>query len=190
MKSVALSTREIAHFLLLIGTLEVELRQIRARLHLAFADHDDVVPFAHFLVDGICVIQLARLIDVRELHRITNRERATVGLLPPDDHPEQRGLAGAIWPDDADDSATRQREREIVEQHFVAVSFLEPLRDHYIIAEARWRRNDDLVLHDFLAFRRARQLLVLLNARLALCLTRPRRHSHPLQLALESTLSS
>ena len=53
---------------------------------------------------------------------------------------------------------------------------------------ARRRGNDDLVLHHLLAFRGGRQLLVLLNARFAFGLPRPRRHPHPLQLTLQRPL--
>ena len=39
MQTVPLTAGKVTHFLLLIGALEVELRQIRARLHLTLADH-------------------------------------------------------------------------------------------------------------------------------------------------------
>src|SRR2546426_11575688 len=74
MKSVSLSARETPNFLLLIRSLEVELRQIRSSLHLALSNFDDVVPLAHFLVDGVCIVELTRLIEIRELHGVSDRE--------------------------------------------------------------------------------------------------------------------
>jgi hypothetical protein len=43
------------------------------------------------------------------------------------DHAKQRGLAGAVRPDDADNAAGRQLESEIVDEQIVAEAFLEML---------------------------------------------------------------
>ena len=45
------------------------------------------------------------------------------------------------------------------------------------------------MLHHLLGRLRLRQLLELLHARLRLCLTRAGRHAHPLELAVEHTLT-
>src|SRR2546430_11653223 len=83
MKSVSLSAREAGHFLLLIRTLEVELRQVRPRLHLALPYLNDVVPLAHLFVDSVRVVELTCLIQIGELHGVTNRERSAIGLSLP-----------------------------------------------------------------------------------------------------------
>src|SRR6266516_4119868 len=108
MKSVSLSARETAHFLLLIRSLEVELREVRARLHLALSNLDDVVPLAHFLVNSVCIVELARLIEIGELHGVSDRERSTIPFLLSSNHSEQRCFARAVGPDDSDDSPTWQ----------------------------------------------------------------------------------
>ena len=63
---------------------------------------------------------VARLVDIAELHRLADLDRARVRLVLPGDHAEQRGLAGAVRADDADDAAGRQLEGEIVDQQIVA----------------------------------------------------------------------
>ena len=65
---------------------------------------------------------------------------AAVRLLLPDDHPEERGLAGAVRADHADDAAARQREVQILEQQPVAVTLgRASFGDHDLVAEARRR---------------------------------------------------
>jgi hypothetical protein len=54
------------------------------------------------------VQRVARLVDVGEFHGLADPQAARVGLLLAGDHPEQRGLAGAVRTDDADDAAARQ----------------------------------------------------------------------------------
>ena len=74
-----------------------------------------------------------------------------VGLVLADDHAEQRGLAGAVRPDHADDAARRQLEGEVVDEQAVAIAFLEMLGLDDDVAEARARRNDDLRLAGLVA---------------------------------------
>src|SRR6185369_3670286 len=100
-------------FPLLLGALEVEPRDERARRNGLSADLQLVFPagnlFPHALVR---VERVAALIDVAELHRLAEPQRSAVGLLLSRDHPEQRRLARTVGADDADDAAARQRERE------------------------------------------------------------------------------
>src|SRR5687767_10866007 len=188
MKTVSLSTRQVFYLLLLVRPLEVEARQIRPSLHLALPHLDDVPALAHFLIYGVVFVELATLVDISDLYGVADRQRPAVGLFRPRDHPEQSRLSRTVRADNPDDSTTRQRERKVVEQDLVAVRLLQSFRDHYIVAEPGRGWNDDLVLHHFLVTRGAGKLLVLLDTRLALRLPRSRRHPHPLQLALESSL--
>ena len=80
---------------------------------------------------------------------------AVVGLLLAGDHAEQRGLAGAVRADDADDAARRQLERQAVDQELVAEGLLEAVELDDVVAEALGDRDDDL--------RRRRALLVRLR---------------------------
>jgi hypothetical protein len=54
-------------------------------------------------------------------------DRAGVGLLLAGDHAEQRGLAGAVRADDADDAAGRQLERQVLDQQPVAEALVQAL---------------------------------------------------------------
>ena len=132
---------------------------------------------------------VAALIDVADLHRLAQAKRARVRLLLPRDHAEQRGLAGAVGTDDADDAAGRQRERQIVHQQLVAVGLAHAARFDHDVAEPRARRNVDLDLLELLRRVLVEQLLVGVEARLALGLTRARRHADPLELALQRLLT-
>src|SRR5262249_10148781 len=116
-------------------------------------------------------------------------QRAGIRLLLSDDHLEQRRLARAVRPDDADDAAAGQSEGEAVDQDLVAERLLQIPRRHDVVAEPGWRRNHELVLQDLLGRLLRRELFVLLNACLALGLSRARRETHPLELALERALA-
>ncbi len=79
------------------------------------------------------------------LHRRADAQLAAVRAFLPGDHAEQRGLAGAVRADDADDAALRQVEVEVVEQQLVAVRLRQPLGLDHQFAEARAGRDVDLV---------------------------------------------
>ena len=57
------------------------------------------------------------LLDAAHLHRLGDREFAEVRLQLVGDHLEERGLAGAVAPDEADARPLRQRRRSLVEEH-------------------------------------------------------------------------
>ena len=61
---------------------------------------------------------------------------ARVGLLLAGDHAEQRGLAGAVRADHADDAGRRQREGEVVDEQAVAVALVDVLGLDHDVAEA------------------------------------------------------
>ena len=73
------------------------------------------------------------MIDIAELHRVADADRAVVGLVLADDHAEQSGLAGAVRADHPDDAAGRQLEGEVVDEERVAEGLREMLRlDHHV----------------------------------------------------------
>ena len=111
--------------------------------------------------------------------------RAGVRLLLAGDHAEQRGLAGAVRADHADNAAGRQLEGEVVDQQVVAVAFLQVVEVDDVVAEPLGDRNDDLRHGVLLGVGDLEQLLVALVARLRLGLPRLGRGLHPLALALE-----
>src|SRR5258706_13072816 len=125
MQAVALAARERAHLLLLVRALEVEGPTIGARIYLALAKRQHVEAAGNFLPHGLFAVEaVARLVHIAELDRLADLDDAPVGVLLTGDHAKKRGLAGAVRTDDADDTARRQLEGEIVDQQIVA----EPLR--------------------------------------------------------------
>src|SRR5439155_27254230 len=95
----------------------------------------------------------------------------------------------AVRSDDADDATAREREGQSVDEHLVAIGLLEIGGDDDVVAEARGRRDLNLVLRDTLELIVARELLVFLDARFVLGLSRPRRHADPLELVRQGSLA-
>src|SRR5688572_11175558 len=181
---VALAARELPDVLLLLVAPEVEAPDVAARGGLVIADLDDVLAAGDLLPDGLRVVErVPRLVDAGDLHRRAGADRAGVRLLGARQHAEQRGLARAVRPDDPDDAALREAEREAIDQQAVAVGLAQALDLDHEVAEARARRDVDLV--GFVARLEfdGRQLLELPQARLALRLPRLRVRPHPLELA-------
>src|SRR5690606_23768809 len=115
--TVALAARKRAYLLLLVAALEVEGGAIGSGVNLVLAELDDVVAARNLLPHGLVRIErIAALVHITELHRLADADRAAVGLLLPGDHAEERGLAGAVRADDADDAARRKLEGEVVDQ--------------------------------------------------------------------------
>ena len=109
----------------------------------------------------------------------------------PDDHPEQRRLAGPVGADDPDDPGLRQRERQAIDQDLVAVGLGQVLDLDDLVAEARTGRDRDLelALGALGLVRLGEQLLVGAEAGLALGLPRARGEAHPFELARERSLA-
>ena len=107
------------------------------------------------------------------------------GFSAPDEHAEQRGLARAVRPDDADDAAGRQAEGKIVDQEPFAVALAQLLDLDHEVAEPRARRNVDLVRLVARLELDRRQLVELAEPGLALGLARLGIRAHPLELARE-----
>src|SRR6516225_3613082 len=189
MHSVPLAARERGDFLLLVGALEVEGGAVGARIHLALAELDDVLPAGNFLPHVLLAVErIAGLINIAEMDRFADLDRALVGSFLSDDHAEQRRLAGAVRANHADDAARRKPEAEIVDQEVVAVAFLEALEVDDVLPEPLRHRNDDLRALGALLRRLLHQLLVALIARLRLRLPRARGCRDPFPLARERAL--
>src|ERR1700740_272320 len=126
MNAVALTARERADLLLLVATLEVEGRAIAARIDLALAQEDQLVAAGNLLPHGLRAVErIARLVDIAEMHGFTDGDRALVRLFLAGDHAEQRGLAGAVGADHADNAAGRQLEGEVLDQPAIAEALAE-----------------------------------------------------------------
>jgi hypothetical protein len=84
------------------------------------------------------------------LHGLAEAQRTAVRLVLPRNHAEQRRLAGAVGPDDADDAAAREVEGQVVDQQRVAEALPQVLRLDDHVPEPRPRRDEDLDLVDLL----------------------------------------
>src|SRR5579872_6135809 len=124
MQPSALAARELPDFLLLIGALEIEAAQIRARRHFEASDREQIESAAYVLEDGFLVLQrFAALIDQCEFYGRPDRNRTGIGLLFARNHAKECRLARTVRPDDADDGARRNAEVHAVHEQFVAVRF-------------------------------------------------------------------
>ena len=192
MDAVALAAREDADLLLLVRPREVERGDVGPAVDLPPADHEVVLAAGDLLVDGLGVVEaVAALVDIRHLHRRADLDLAAVGLLLTGEHLEQRGLAGAVGADDADDAGLRQREGQVLDEELVAEALVQALDLDHLVAEAVARRDEDLEL-GVAAFGRLgllEQLVVGGEAGLALGLAGLGRHAHPLELLVEGPLA-
>ena len=132
--------------------------------------------------------RVAALVDVGQLDRLADSQRAAVRLLLPGDHPEQRGLAGAVGADDADDAAAREVEVEVLDEDLVAVGLAQVLGLDHHVAQARPGRDGDLDRVLALLLLLGQQLVVGRQTRLRLGLPGARRGAHPLELARQRPL--
>ena len=187
--AVALAAGEHADLLLLVGALEVEAADVGPAVDLLVAELHEVGGAAgDLLVDGTCRRRGRRGTGRRRRgRRCRRREGAGVGLLLAGDHAEQRGLAGAVGADHADDAGGGQREGEVVDQQPVAEALVDVLGLDHHVAEAAAGRELDLQLVGAAVGRLGLglELLVGGQAGLALGLAGLGRHAHPLELALE-----
>ncbi len=133
-------------------------------------------------------IEGAVLVDVGELDRVADLETARIGLLLAGDHAEQGGLAGAVGADHADDAAGRQHEVHLLVEQPVAVALgdIPGLDDD--AAEPRSRRDVNLHVALLLGGILAEQLLVGVDAGLALGMPGLGAHANPLEFALQGLL--
>ena len=175
---------KLANFLLLVGALEIERRAIGARIDFALAELQLIEPAGNLLPHGLLAVErVARLIDIAEMHRLTDLDAAVVRLVLFGDHAKQRRLAGAVRPDHADNAAGRQFEGEIVDQKIVAEALSQILEVDDVLPEPFGDRDDDLRGLRLLLAGFFQQLLIALVARLGFGLPRPRRRRDPFLLA-------
>ena len=190
MDPVALAAGEHADLLLLVAALEVEVGDIGAAGYLPLSELQHVQSAGNFLPYGLRIVErVAGLVDIAELHRLADRQRAGIRPLLPGDHAEQGRLAGAVGADDADDAAGRHEDVQIVDQQPLTERRAHALRLDHDVAQARPRRHPDLhsLRRLFAGF--GEQCLVGADPRLALGLARPRRLADPFELPAERALA-
>src|SRR5262249_33448652 len=189
MDAVALAAGERADLLLLVGALEVERRAIAARIDFLLAEQDQLVAAGDLLPHRLLAVErVARLVDIAEMHGLADGDGALVRLLLVGDHAKQRGLAGAVGADDADNAARRQLEGEIVDQLAIAVALAQSLEVHDVGAETLGDGDDDLRGRGLLLAGLLEQFFVALVARLGFGLARLWRGRDPFLLARQRAL--
>ena len=188
--AVAFAAGKIADFFLLIGAGEVEPGQVGAGIDFAAAHFDEVGAAGDFLVDRVVGLEgVAILIDVAELDRFADFDFALIGLLLAGDQAEERGFAGAVGADDADDAARGQAEGEIFEQQIVAVGFADVF--HFDDERAEVFAGGNLNFEFLIAFLEVLlgHLLVGADAGFAFGLTGAGGEADPFQFALQGFLA-
>src|SRR5665647_2717125 len=185
---VALATGEHPGGLLLVRALEPERGDVRPGRHLDVADLDVVETVRDDLPQRLLRVDArAGLVDVGDPDRLADLQLAGVQRLEPDDGLEQRRLADAVRTDHADDAVARQDEREVLDQDPLVEPLLEVLRLDHDAAEARTRRDLDLVEVKLAGtVRLGSHLFVAREARLGLRLAALGALAHPLELVLEA----
>src|SRR5690606_23116306 len=110
-EAVALTTGEHPGLLLLVWSLESELRHVGARRDLGLANLNVVVPVGdHFPQRLVRVDSATALIDIRDLHGLADFQITGVERLQADNRLEQRGLTDTVRTDDSDNAVARQGE--------------------------------------------------------------------------------
>src|SRR6266550_699812 len=189
MHAVALAARQRADLLLLVGALEIERGAIAARIDLALAKQDQLVAAGDFLPHALLAVEgVARLVDIAEVHAVADRDGAVVRCLLLGDHPEQRGLAGAVRADHADNAARRQLECQIVDQKPVAKPLGQALEIDDVLTEPLGHGNRDLRGLGLLLVGQLQKFFVTLVARLGFGLTCLGRGRDPFLLAHQRAL--
>ncbi len=191
MHTVALAAREIADLLLLVAALEVEGATIRTAVHVELTELDDFRTAGDFLPDGLVRVErVPALVDIAEMHGVADADGTRIRLLLAGDHLEQRRLARAVRPDDADDAARRQLDRQVVDQRAAFEALLDALELDDHIAEALGDRNDDLRIAGTDVLGGIDQLLVRLDTGLGLGLASLRAGGDPLLFARQRLLAA
>lgn len=110
---------------------------------------------------------------------------AAVGLLAARDHLEERGLAGAVRTDHADDGAGGDAERQVVDEQAVAEALGNVVELDHVVAETLGDRDEDFIRFVALLVLDAGELLEARNTGLGLGLTALRILTDPFKLVLD-----
>ena len=186
MQTVALTAGEHAALLLLVGSAEVEARQIGPDIDIAASHADGLIALAHHLIDTLVGQDiLVLLVDIAESDRLANVELPGIGLFQAHDESEERRLTRSVRTNNAHNAVGRQHKVEVAEEHLLAKSLCHMLRFNHLVAQTRSVGNEyfELLLLLFLLFVEHR--LVAVQTGLSLGVARLRSHAHPFQFAFE-----
>src|SRR5690554_4768934 len=189
--AVSLTAREVLHIFLLIRTLKVEPSAIGARRDELPADIDLFCAFGDHIEDDLVRVKIvAALIDIAELYGLADLDRALIGLLFADDHPEEGRLTCAVRSDNSDDGAGRHIEAQVLEEEAIAEALRDAFDIDHLGAKARPGRDADLIRITLLIFGLGDEIVEGVDTRLALRLASLLRRADPLELARDLPLSA
>ena len=155
------------------------------------AELHEVMAVGDFLPDILRWIEMvAALVDIAQMHRLADFDRAIVRLFLAGDQLEQRGLARAIGADHADDAARRQAEGEVFEQDLVAERLGQAVRLDHLAAQTFGRLDQDLRLARRAVFLLFDQFVERADTRLGLGLAGLGTLPDPGQLVLDRLLTA
>ena len=190
LQAVALTTRERAAELALVGAREIEARDVGACVHVASTHAYGLIALRNDVVDRLLRVDvLMLLVYVGELHGLTHLKRSIIGVLQSHDHAKERGLSRTVGTYHAHDAVRRQHEVEVAEEHLVAESLLDVLRLDNLVAQTWAIGDEDLQLFFAVFLLLAQHLLVGVETRLTLGLSGLGCHVGPLQLAFQRLAS-
>src|SRR5476649_636931 len=145
-QATALTTGQVLDELLLIAALEVEATDVGTRRNLVVADADLVGTVGDLLEHSLAAVQVfAALIDAGQLHGFADFDGARIRRFLAHQHAEQGRLTSTVTADHANDGAFRHGERQVVDQHAIAVALADVLELDDLVTQARTGRDVDLV---------------------------------------------
>src|SRR5690606_11993384 len=92
--------------------------EIGGHVHLLVTDKDPIAAIGeHLVAGGVGIERAPVLIEEGDARPAAEHHLAARGRKLARDHAQERGLAGAVWPDDAPALALHEDEREVVDEH-------------------------------------------------------------------------
>ncbi len=111
MQTVALAAREHSYLLFLVGSCEIEPRQIGAGIDVPAAHAEALHPLGYHLIHAAFGQKvMVGLVDISDLHGLAHIECACIRCLLTHDEAEQCGLAGSVGTYHTHNAALRERE--------------------------------------------------------------------------------
>src|SRR5690606_14241623 len=157
---------------------------IGAARHGHLAKLHNVRAARYFFPDGLVRIErVAALIDIAHHHGLADFQRAAIWLFLTGEHSDESGLARTVRPDHTDNAARRQLEGKIVDQQTITKALGDAVGLIDVATKTRPRRNDDLGLAFLLLACLGKKVLIGIDTRLGLCLTRLRALPDPFKFA-------
>src|SRR5690606_22626678 len=132
--------------LLLIRALEVEAADIAPGRHFIVADLDHVESVRHLLPDCLVAVEVVpALVDTGNMYTLADDDLAAVGLFLAGQHAEQGGFARAVTADDTDNGALGNGQRQVIDQHPIAVTLGYVVQLDDLVPQALAGRDVDFV---------------------------------------------